>query len=158
LTLGAGWSLGPWGKGSFTSLTARLNNSGAQVLGNVSLPAGRGGARRGGKVSTSGAFSIRLTLGAGWSLGPWGRGSCTSLTARLNNSGVGVTGNVNLPAGLGSASFDGTVSTSGAFSIGLTLGAGWSLGPWGKGSFTSLTARLNNSGAQVLGGVSLPAG
>src|SRR4029078_11673242 len=89
--------------------------------------------------------------------GSWSQSSFTNFTAKLRNTGVEGAGNVTLPANLTTASFDGTVDTSGTFSILVSLGSNWKLGSWAKSSFTNFTAKLQNTGVEVAGKVTLPA-
>jgi hypothetical protein len=158
VTLGASPSLGSWGNLVSVNASATLTNTSVTVAGSINLPAGLGNASFSGTVATSGSFSFEVTLGAGRSLGSWGGQVSLNASATLTNTSVTVGGSINLPAGLGSASFSGTVATSGSFSFEVTLGAGRSLGSWGGQVSLNASATLTNTSVTVGGSVNLPAG
>lgn len=158
IALGSSWKLGGLSKSSFSNFQATLSNNGIAVSGNVGLPAGLGSGSFSGNISTNGTFTFAVTLGSSWKLGGFARSAFTNFQAKLTNNGIGVSGSIGLPAGLGSGTFSGIVNANGTFAIAVTLGSSWKLGGLSKSSFSNFTATITNNGVGVSGTVSLPAG
>ena len=152
------WKLAGLSSNSFTNFKADVSNAGVNVSGTVSLPAGLGTGEFSGVINNNGTYAFGVTLGSSWNFGGIAKNAFTNFKVTLSNNGVGVSGSIALPAGLGSGVFSGTISSNGTFSIAVSLGTSWKFGGLPKGSFTNFQVKLTNNGIGVLGTVSLPAG
>ena len=132
---------------SLTSTTVEVSNSGAQIWGSIFLP-DLGSCNVYGSVDASGNFSLsgsdNLTPFVGFTL--------TSTSVTVSNSGVWITGTMNL-TGLGSVYLQGSVDTSGNFS----LSANQDLSPGGF-KLSNATVIVDNSGLSVNGTLYGPGG
>jgi|GEM_PF-5947056 len=131
---------------SFPSLAITLSNTGLSVAGSSSLPLI-------GSVSLAGAITSKgQYLLAARNVAKTIKGfSFPSLTVKLSNSGIELSGSSSLPI-IGSTTLTGYVDSAGNFTLEQTV-TGRKIGGF---SFPSLLVRLTNNGLLVSGSATVP--
>ncbi|MCA9011876.1 MAG: HYR domain-containing protein [Planctomycetaceae bacterium] len=131
---------------SFPELTVTLSNSGLEMKGATALPI-IGTASLKGYVSTTGSYSLEQTI-TGRKISGF---SFPSLSVRLTNGGLTVSGNASIPS-VGSLYLSGSIQAANSFS----LTGQFTNRAIGSYSLPTLSVTLNQIGLSVSGDANLP--